>query len=72
VKPNERRASFTAKGKYWVITMNDLCGNTQRVFRAATKHAHRKLCELQRLDPKADLQKLTRQEFHLLRGDDNA
>jgi hypothetical protein len=52
--------------------MNDLCGTTQRVFRAATKHAHRKLRELQRLDPKADLQKLTRQEFHLQRGDDNA
>ena len=60
------------KGKYWAITMNDLCGNTQRVFRAATKHAYRKLHELQRNDAKAELKKLTRQELHLLRGDDNA
>jgi hypothetical protein len=43
-----------------------------KVFRAATKHAHRKLHELQRFDAKASLKALTRQEFHLLRGDDNA
>jgi hypothetical protein len=65
-------AAAQQKSRYWVVTTNDLCGNTQRVFRAATKHAHRKLHELQRLDAKASLKALTRQEFHLLRGDDNA
>jgi hypothetical protein len=64
---SDERASLQ-KGKYWVITMNDLCGNTQRVFRAATKHAHRKLRELQRLDAKADLRKLSKQEFEHLSG----
>jgi len=56
------------KGKYWAITMNDLCGNTQRVFRAATKHAYRKLHELQRIDAKAELKKLTKTEFENLIG----
>jgi hypothetical protein len=64
---NNSRAS-QQKGKYWVITMNDLCGNTQRVFRAATKYAHRKLHELQRLDDKAELRKLTKNEFENLIG----
>ena len=56
------------KNKHWVITMNDLCGTTQRVFRTAAKHAHRKLQELQRLDDKAELKKLTKQELQNLIG----
>jgi len=64
---NNSRAS-QQKGKYWVITMNDLCGNTQRVFRAATKYAQGKLHELQRLDDKAELRKLTKNEFENLIG----
>jgi hypothetical protein len=50
-------------GKYWRITMNDLCGKSQWIFRASTKYAHRKQHEMQRLDDKAELKKLTKIEF---------
>jgi hypothetical protein len=55
-------------GKYWLIIVNDLCGKSQWVFRTSTKYAYRKLRELQRIDAKAELKKLTKAEFKNLIG----